>query len=82
MNIDVVWHTLLLARSWVRQGKTPENGQGYGVDDFGNYQLVSAHNGGQAIKVKVKRETPVPGDKAWLKFPEKRCCVYADEVLV
>ena len=52
------------------------------VDDFGNYQLVSAHNGGQAIKVKVKRETPVPGDKAWLKFPEKRCCVYADEVLV
>jgi len=24
----------------------------------------------------------VPGDKAWLKFPQSRCCVYADETLV
>ena len=37
MNIEVAWHTLLLARSWVRQGKTPDNGQGYGVDDFGKF---------------------------------------------
>ena len=52
------------------------------VDDFGNFQLVSAHTGQNAIKVKVKREVAVPGDKAWLKFPEDRCCVYADEELV
>ena len=35
-----------------------------------------------AIQVKVKREVAVPGDKAWLKFPKSRCCVYADETLV
>ena len=52
------------------------------VDDFGNFQLVSAHTGHNAIKVKVKREVAVPGDKAWLKFPKRRCCVYADEALL
>jgi len=38
--------------------------------------------GQNAIKVKAKREVAVPGDKAWLKFPKSRCCVYADETLV
>ena len=52
------------------------------VDDFGNFQLVLAHTGHNAIKVKVKREVAVPGDKAWLKFPKRRCCVYADEALL
>ena len=52
------------------------------VDDFGNFQLVSAHTGQNPIKVKVKRDVAVPGDKAWLKFPVDRCCVYADEELV
>ena len=42
MNIEVAWHTLLLARSWVRQGKIPENEQAYGVDDFGNFSLLSS----------------------------------------
>ena len=50
----------------------------------GTSQMVSAHPGQNAVKVKVKvkREVAVPGDKAWLKFPESRCCVYADEALV
>lgn len=52
------------------------------VDDFGNFQLVLAHTGHNAIKVKVNREVSVPGNKAWLKFPESRCCVYADEALI
>ena len=52
------------------------------VDDFGNFQLVSAHTGHNAIKAKVKREVAVPGDKVWLKFPKRRFCVYADEALL
>ena len=52
------------------------------VDDYGNYQLVVAHSGQHAIKVKLKREVAVSGDRAWLKFPEARCCVYANEELI
>ena len=52
------------------------------VDDFGNYQLISAYTGVVSVKVKVKREIAVPSEEAWLKFPSSRCCVYADEELI
>ena len=52
------------------------------VDDFGNFQLVSARYGKSSIKAKVHRDIAVPAGKAWMKFPEKRCCVYSDEVLL
>ena len=55
-----------------------------GADDpnFGNFQLVSARHGKSSIKAKVHRDIAVPAGKAWMKFPEKRCCVYSDEVLL
>ena len=52
------------------------------VDDFGNFQLISAHDGHNPIKVKVKRDVAVPGEEAWFKFPAARCCVYENEVLL
>ena len=52
------------------------------VDDFGNFQLVSAMHGENAIKAKVKRDFAVPAGEAWMKFPVDRCCVYSNEVLV
>ena len=52
------------------------------VDDFGNFQLVSARQGKSSIKAKVNRDISVPSGQAWMKFPEKRCCVYSNEVLV
>jgi glycerol transport system ATP-binding protein len=52
------------------------------VDDFGKFQLVSARHGKSSIKAKVHRDIAVPAGKAWMRFPEKRCCVYSDEVLL
>lgn len=52
------------------------------VDDFGNYQLIHAHDGQAPIKVKVKREVAVPGEEAVLKFPSMKCCVYENEKLI
>ena len=34
------------------------------VDDFGNYQLISAYAGEVPVKVKVKRKIAVPGEEA------------------
>jgi hypothetical protein len=34
------------------------------------------------VKVKVKREVEVRSGKMWLAFPQTRCCIYADEVLI
>ena len=52
------------------------------VDDFGNFQLVSARHGMSPIKAKVSRDLAVPAGDAWMKFPDNRCCVYSNEVLV
>ena len=52
------------------------------VDDYGNYQIVTAHTGQHIIKVKCKRMVEISGNTAWLKFPEARCCVYANEELI
>ena len=52
------------------------------VDDYGNYQIVTAHTGQHTIKVKCKRTVEVSGNTAWLKFPEARCCIYANEELI
>jgi len=52
------------------------------VDDFGNFQLVSARYGMSPIKAKVSRDLAVPAGDAWMKFPDNRCCVYSNEVLV
>ena len=41
MNIEDIWHTLLLARHWVRQGIKPENGEGYGLNDSRNLSVLS-----------------------------------------
>ena len=41
MNIDDIWHTLLLARLWVRQGKKPDNGRGYGLNDSRKLSALS-----------------------------------------
>ena len=34
------------------------------------------------IKAKVSRDLAVPAGDAWMKFPEKRCFVYSNEVLI
>ena len=52
------------------------------VDDVGKFQLVSASHGKSAIKAKVNRDIAMPAGQAWMKFPEKRCCVYSNKVLV
>lgn len=52
------------------------------VDDCGNYQLVTAMAEDKPVKVKVKREDEVRSGKMWLAFPQTRCCIYADEVLI
>ena len=52
------------------------------VEDFGNFQLISARYGEITIKAKASRDVPVPAGQAWMKFPSIRCCVYENEVLV
>ena len=52
------------------------------VDDFGNFQLVSARHGMSPIKAKVSRDLAVPSGDAWMKFPDNRCCVYSNELLI
>jgi glycerol transport system ATP-binding protein len=52
------------------------------VDNFGNYRLVSARVNGLGIKVKVKRETPLPDGKLGLRLPSDKLCVYEDERLI
>ena len=52
------------------------------VEDFGNFQLISARYGEITIKAKASRDVPVPAGRAWMKFPSIRCCVYENEVLV
>ena len=52
------------------------------VDDYGNFLLISALDGENSIKVKVKRDVAVPGEEAWFSFPSEKCCVYENEVLV
>ena len=52
------------------------------VDDFGNFLMVSAKYGENTIKAKVKRDVAIPAGHAWLRFIEKRCCVYSDELII
>ena len=52
------------------------------VDDWGNHKLVTADFDGNIIKIKVKRETEVPTDRAFLMLPAHHCCVYDNEILV
>tara|TARA_X000000368_G_C23023078_1_gene708915 strand:- start:62 stop:1135 length:1074 start_codon:yes stop_codon:yes gene_type:complete len=52
------------------------------VEDFGNYKLITASQGSLKIKAKVKRETDVPSEKIFLKFPAEHCCVYENNKLI
>ena len=52
------------------------------VEDFGNYQLITAQVDKVTIKIKVKREAEFPDGTVWVVFPADKCCDYANEKLV
>ena len=64
------------------KGKNTVHASILNVDDWGNHKLVTADFDGNIIKIKVKRETEVPTDRAFLTLPAKHCCVYDNEILV
>ena len=52
-----------------------------GVEDLGNYRIVSARLGDDAVKVKLDEETIPPAGAAWLGFPPEQTLLYRDGAL-
>ena len=49
-----------------------------GVEDLGNFKLITAGLGPHRIKAKLPEEKPVPDDTAWLTFAPAFTRLYAD----
>jgi glycerol transport system ATP-binding protein len=53
-----------------------------GVDDLGNYQIVSVRFGDQALKIKLPEDAEPPGERGTIRFPAEWTRLYADGRLV
>ena len=53
-----------------------------GVEDLGNFKIVSTELGGRMVKVKVPEDQEVPGETAYLEFPSDFTRLYADDQLI
>ncbi len=40
------------------------------IEDQGNYKIVTAKIADQLVRARLPEDLPVPGEKAWLKFPQ------------
>ncbi len=52
------------------------------VEDLGNYKIVRATLGDEALAIKLPEEQPVPSEQAYVGFPARWTKIYADDRLV
>jgi glycerol transport system ATP-binding protein len=53
-----------------------------GVEDLGNFKIVTVRLGGHSLKIKLPEEQVVPGDSVFLRFPPEWTKLYAGGRLV
>ena len=49
-----------------------------GIEDLGNYKIITARLAGHLVKAKVSDDVPVSGGTGWLAFPPEWTRLYAD----
>lgn len=52
------------------------------VEDQGNCKIITMALDNQTVRARLPEAAPVPGEKAWLRFPPQWTRIYADERLV
>ncbi|MCD5973820.1 ABC transporter ATP-binding protein [Pseudomonas quasicaspiana] len=52
------------------------------VEDLGTYKILTLRLAGQALKVRLQEDKPVPVGQAWISFPSQWLMVYADDYLL
>lgn len=52
------------------------------LEDQGSSKIVTMALDGQTVRARIPEEHPVPGDRAWLRFPPRWTRLFADERLV
>ncbi|MBC8443935.1 MAG: ABC transporter ATP-binding protein [Deltaproteobacteria bacterium] len=52
------------------------------IEDQGSFKILTVSLNGHLLRARLPEGRPVPGEEAWIRFPEKKTKLFADERLI